>query len=83
MSRIRHLLVFVDEPDATIFTWDICEIRGDSSAWRHIVSGLQGYTTWIDAWRAGHAVLLTLVNDQSTGPRSTDEDDGGAAQSIR
>ncbi|MDM0049806.1 hypothetical protein [Variovorax sp. J22R115] len=52
VGPLRHLFVFVDEPDPTVSTWDVCEIR-EGSEWIYLLSSVDSLATWIEAWRAG------------------------------
>lgn len=78
MSHLRHLSVFVDEPDHGHFHWVIHESTEDASVWVDIASSDESYPMWIDAFDAGNVALLKYVHDERIGPRAPGEDEDAA-----
>lgn len=72
-DHIRHLAVFVDEPDPGCFYWVVIESVEDASVWADIKSGEQSFDMWIDAFTEGNKALLQFVNDERIGPRASGE----------
>jgi hypothetical protein len=78
MSHLRHLSVFVDEPEPGLFFWVLHESTGDPTVWVDIGSGESVFNSWMDAFEAGCVELFKLVTDERLGPRAPDEDENAA-----
>lgn len=78
MTLLRHIAVFIDEPEHGQFHWVIHESTGDASVWTDLCSSKESYPMWIDAWDAGNVALLKLVGDERIGPRLAGEDEDAA-----
>ncbi len=74
MTHLRHLAVFIDEPEPGHFHWVIHESTQDATVWMDTESSVESYPMWIDAWDAGNVALLQLVDDERIGPRAPGED---------
>lgn len=75
MTHLRHLSVFVDEPDPCHFHWVLHESTEDSSVWIDIEASVETFASWLDAFEAGSVALLELVPDERAGPRAAGEDE--------
>ncbi|WP_256354491.1 MULTISPECIES: hypothetical protein [unclassified Variovorax] len=53
MSHLRHVSVFVDDPDPGHFCWVLHESTEDASIWVDLESSELSYPTWLDAFNAG------------------------------
>ena len=78
MSRLRHLSVWVDEPEPGRFYWVIHEMGDDASVWTDIDSGPESYDLCLDALDAGTVAMMQLVDDERIGPRAPGEDEDEA-----
>ncbi|MDM0116797.1 hypothetical protein QTI66_32190 [Variovorax sp. J22R133] len=78
MSHLRHISVFVDEPDPGHFYWVLHESTEDASVWIDIESSANAFTSWAAAFEAGTVELYRLANDERTGPRASGEDEDAA-----
>jgi len=78
MSHLRHISVFVDEPDPGHFHWVLHESTEDATVWTEIESSEESYPMWLDAFDAGNVALLKLVADERIGPRAPGEDEDAA-----
>ncbi|RYH53424.1 MAG: hypothetical protein EON54_13700 [Alcaligenaceae bacterium] len=78
MSHLRHVSVFVDEPDHGHFHWVLHESTEDASVWLDIESSEQSFATWAAAWEHGVIALQRLVGDPTRGPRAPGEDEDAA-----
>ena len=74
MTHLRHISVFVDEPDPGHFHWVLHESTVDASVWVDIESSVDSFPSWMEAFDAGCAELFALVPDD-TGPRAIGEDE--------
>ena len=75
MTHLRHITVFVDEPDPGHFHWVLHESSDDASVWTDVESSVESFPSWIEAFDAGYVELFKLVADERTGPRSIGEDE--------
>ena len=75
MTHLRHVTVFVDEPDPGHFHWVLHESREDASVWVDLDSSVLSFPTWMEAFDAGCVELFKLVHDERAGPRATGEDE--------
>jgi hypothetical protein len=71
MTHLRHITVFVDEPDPGHFHWVLHESNEDASMWVDVESSIDSFPGWIDAFDAGCVELFKLVPDERTGPRTS------------
>ena len=78
MSHLRHISVFVDEPDPGHFYWVLHESTEDASVWIDMGSSTDAFTSWTVAFEAGTVALYRLVVDKRTGPRAPGEDEDAA-----
>ncbi|MDM0070660.1 hypothetical protein [Variovorax sp. J31P207] len=74
MTHLRHIAVWVDEPDPSHFHWVIHESTEDGSVWVDIESSAEAYLSWMEAFDAGCVELFKLVPDERSGPRALGED---------
>lgn len=74
-THLRHLTIFVDEPDPGSFFWVLIESSDDSVVWNDLRGSEDAYPSWIDAYDAGVAELKSLVEDKQIGPRAAGEDE--------
>ena len=75
MTHLRHITVFVDEPDPGHFHWVLHESTEDASVWVDIESSVASFPSWMEAFNAGCEELFKLVPDERTGPRVSGEDE--------
>ena len=75
MPHLRHLSVWVDEPDPGHFFWVLHESTEDASVWVDIESSPESFLSWTDAFEAGTVALYRMVPDERTGPRASGEDE--------
>ncbi|MEB0114777.1 hypothetical protein QN397_26235, partial [Variovorax sp. RTB1] len=68
MNNLRHLAVFVKEPEPGTFYWTLIESTGDAGLWFDVHTASQPFAHWIDAWMAGNDELLRHVSRPSEGP---------------
>lgn len=78
VDHIRHLAIYVDEPDHGCFHWVIIESTEDASVWTDIESSEESFDMWLDAYSAGNGALMKLVEDERVGPRAAGEDEDSA-----
>jgi len=78
MSQLRHLSVFVDEPEPGHFFWVLHESTEDASVWSDIESSAEPFISWTDAFEAGCVALFKRVPDERVGPRTAREDEDAA-----
>lgn len=78
MSHLRHLSVWVDEPQAGQYYWVLHESTEDAAVWVDIKSSADAFMSWMDAFDAGCVALLSLVPDERVGPRASGEDEDAA-----
>jgi hypothetical protein len=78
MGHLRHVSVFVDEPDPGHFYWVLHESTEDGSVWIDIESSAGPFLSWMDAFDAGCVALFALVPDELKGPRAPGEDEDAA-----
>ena len=74
MTHLRHITVFVDEPDRSLH-WVLHESTEDASVWVDIESSIDSFPSWRNAFDTGCAELLELVSDERAGPRVVGEDE--------
>ena len=74
MTHLRHITVFVDEPDPGHFHWVLHESAADAPVWVDIESSAGSFPSWMEAFDAGCVELFKLVPDERCGPRTTGED---------
>ena len=70
MSQLRHLSVFVDEPDPGHYFWVLHESTEDANVWVNFASSDLDFPTWVEAYDSGTVELMRLVIDERTGPRA-------------
>ena len=75
MTHLRHIAVWVDEPDPGHFHWVIHESTEDGSVWVDIESSAEAYLSWMEAFDAGSVELFKLFPDERSGPRALGEDE--------
>ena len=75
MTRLRHIAIWVDEPDPGYFHWVLHESTEDGSVWVDIRSSAAPYRSWMEAFDAGSVELFKLVPDERCGPRVSGEDE--------
>lgn len=75
MTHLRHISVFVDEPDPGHFHWVLHESTEDASVWIDLKSSADSFPGWLDAFTAGCVELFKLVQDDLRGPRAAGEDE--------
>ena len=75
MTHLRHITVFVDEPDPGNFHWVLHESSEDASVWVDVDSSVLSFPTWMEAFDAGSVELFKLVPDERSGPRALGEDE--------
>ena len=51
MTHLRHITVFVDEPDPGHFHWVLHESTEDGSVWIDIDSSVLSFPSWMDLRR--------------------------------
>ena len=78
MTHLRHISVFVDEPEPGHYHWVLHESREDASVWVDFEDGVESYPMWIDAFDAGNVALLKLIHDERIGPRAQGEGEDAA-----
>lgn len=78
MKHLRHISVFVDEPDPGHFHWVLHESTEDATVWTEVQASIESFPMWIDAFDAGNVALLKLVHDERIGPRAPGEDEDAA-----
>lgn len=76
--HLRRLTVFIDEPDPGQYYWVLIESKHDASVWEDVVAAEESAGTWREAWDAGSAALLAMVQDQRRGPRVSGEDENAS-----
>jgi hypothetical protein len=69
MRHLRHITVWVDEPEPGHFHWVLHESTEDASVWVDLVSSKQPYETWSAAFEDGRVELFKLARDERIGPR--------------
>ena len=75
MTHLRHITVFVDEPDPGHFHWVLHQSTEDASVWIDFESSVDSFPSWMEAFDAGCVELFKLVPDERSGPRLTGEDE--------
>lgn len=75
LNHLRHLTVFVDEPEPGHFHWVLIESTEDATVWNDIESSEGSFDMWLDAWVEGGKALLKHVEDERIGPRHSGEDE--------
>lgn len=75
MTHLRHISVFIDEPDPGHFHWVLHESTEDASVWIDIESSEHSFPSWMEAFDAGCVELFKLVTDERCGPRAPGEDE--------
>lgn len=75
MTHLRHISVFVDEPDPGHYHWVLYESTEDGSVWVDVDSSVLSFPTRMEAFDAGCVELLKLVRDERAGPRTPGEDE--------
>ncbi|KWT73956.1 MULTISPECIES: hypothetical protein [unclassified Variovorax] len=78
MSHLRHLSVWVDEPDPGRFFWVLHESTEDASVWVDMESSAESFVSWMEAFNAGCIALVRQVPDEQHGPRAAGEDEDAA-----
>jgi len=73
MTHLRHITVFVDEPDPGHFHWVLHESTEDGSVWIDIDSSVLSFPSWMEAFDAGCVELFKLGRDERRGPRAIGE----------
>jgi hypothetical protein len=74
-THLRHLTIYVDEPDPGSFFWVLIESTEDSVVWKETRGSEDTYGTWVAAFDAGVAELKSLIENIELGPRATGEDE--------
>lgn len=74
MTHLRHICVFVDEPDPGHLHWVLHESTGDACVWTDIEASERSFETWASAWEHGVIALQRLVGDPILGPRAPGAD---------
>lgn len=80
--HLRHLAVYVDEPDRGQYYWVLMESKGDATVWLDIESSEQSYPSWQVAFTAGNEKLLHMVADRHIGPRAPGEDENASPVGV-
>lgn len=70
-DQYRRLAVFVDRPSPGSFLWIILESTEDPAVWLDLETGDDKFDTWLDAYNAGNAALLSYVDDELVGPQNS------------
>ncbi|MDM0050924.1 hypothetical protein [Variovorax sp. J22R115] len=78
MSHLRHISVYVDEPDPGQYFWVLHESTEDASVWVDVQSSELSFASWTEAFEAGTVALYRLATDERIGPRSPGEDEDAA-----
>ena len=78
MSHLRHLSVWVDEPEPGQFFWVLHESTEDASVWVDIESSEFSFPTWTAAYEVGVTRLYHLIEDERIGPRAGGKDKDAA-----
>ena len=78
MTHLRHISVFVDEPDPGYYHWVLHQSTEDASVWTELEASAESFPSWIAAFDAGNVALLQLVADQLIGPQAPGEDEDAA-----
>ncbi|MFM9428256.1 hypothetical protein RCH10_004718 [Variovorax sp. GrIS 2.14] len=78
MTHLRHVSVFVDEPEPGCFHWVLHESTDDATVWVDIEASDMPFSTWSAALEVGIVRLYKLAADERTGPRAPGEDDDAA-----
>ncbi|MDM0000766.1 hypothetical protein QTI24_19285 [Variovorax sp. J22P240] len=78
MSHLRHLSVFVDEPEPGHFYWVLHESTEDASVWVDIESSPEPFESWTRAFGEGVVALYRHTPDERIGPRTGGEDEDAA-----
>jgi hypothetical protein len=74
-THLRHLSIFVDEPDPGQFYWVLHESLEDAAVWVDVQASDESYPTWHQAFDEGVVQLLKRVPDEKIGPRTIGEDE--------
>lgn len=77
-THLRHLAIYVDEPEPNDFYWVLIESHHDQSVWVEVASAPESFLTWIDAYQAGNLELIKRVDNRRSGPRDSGEDEGAS-----
>jgi hypothetical protein len=75
MSHLRHVSIFIDEPEAGHFHWVLHESTEDASVWVDLEASMESFPSWSDAFDAGCVALYKLAPDERVGPRAAGEDE--------
>ena len=78
MTHLRHISVYVDEPDPGHFFWVLHESTADASVWVDFESSPLSFSSWGEAFQAGTVELYRLAVDERVGPRASGEDEDAA-----
>ncbi|MDM0068375.1 hypothetical protein [Variovorax sp. J31P207] len=82
MTHLRHISVFVDEPDPGHFHWVLHESTEDATVWTEVEASEESFASWTDAFEAGTVALYQLVDDERIGPRAPGEDEDEDAAPV-
>lgn len=74
MNLLRHVSIFISEPDPGLFFWVLHEEADEAGQWRDIEASEQSFSTWASAWEHGVIALQRLVGDPIRGPCAPRED---------
>lgn len=78
MPHLRHLSVWVDEPEPGHFFWVLHESTEDANVWVDIKCSEEPSLSWMGAFDAGCVALFKLVTDERLGPRAPGKDEDTA-----
>lgn len=78
MSHLRHVSVYVDEPEPGTFFWVLHESTEGASVWKDLESSELSFPSWAAAMEVGMMHLHRLAQDECTGPRTTGEAEDAA-----
>jgi len=68
VPRLRHIAVYVEEPESGKFAWVLMESKG--SSWRELGRSTSPVATYKAAMAAGLVALQAMVEDLDVGPRT-------------
>ena len=77
-THLRHLTVYVDEPDRGQYFWVLMESVDDSTVWHKVHGSEDCFGAWIEAHNASVVELLKQVDDEWIGPRAPGAEDESA-----
>lgn len=77
-NNLRHLSMFVNEPDPGEFFWVLHECLEANAVWIDINVSANSYLTWMAAFDEGVVQLMRMIHNEELGPRKTVGDEGAS-----